>query len=243
MRPFTKSMAKLATIAALTLAAPTAPILFASTASAAACTGLQPGDLASTSDVTLTIGPPVTIPGITYSASSCKVNGGNVNAAQELALAVGLLPNAELADKSDTAGSGTVGGIEFTVTAGNANSGSWTLAWKDANGALAPNLPVQLDFVAVLKASNEATAYLFNDVVLTADPLNGSGSFSVQADPNRRGVFPRLSHLSLYVANFETPPGPNPTPTPTPAPEPATLALFGMGLASLGFAMRRRRRV
>ena len=54
---------------------------------------------------------------------------------------------------------GTVGGVQFTLDADlNTDSGDWGLSWTEVGS---PGLPITLDFVAVLKGSNNYASYLF----------------------------------------------------------------------------------
>ena len=123
-------------------------------------------------------------------------------------------------------------GLEFDLDTSGSTSGGWSLAASDVNGAMPLNLPVELDLVFVLKASNRYAAYFFDDAVL--DGTDG-GTWSI-AFENHGGQIPGLSHLSLY-ARIDEDGG-----VPSAIPEARTHAMMLAGLGLVGFMAYRRRR-
>lgn len=121
-------------------------------------------------------------------------------------------------------------GIAFEAGTSGGRSGTWTLAGTDINGAPLLNLPVELDLVTVLKASNRYTAYFFDDAVL--DGTDG-GTWSILF-MNHGGQIPDLSHLSVY-ARIDRDGG-----VPAAIPEAHTYAMMLAGLGLVGFRARRR---
>lgn len=122
-------------------------------------------------------------------------------------------------------------GVDFQLDASGHKSGSWSLLSTDANGLEGLNLPMELDLVVVLKASNRYAAYFFDDAVL--DGSDG-GTWSI-AFTNHGGQVPGLSYLGLYVRIDED--GGIPA-----IPEAHTYALMLVGLGLVGLAARRRAR-
>lgn len=132
-------------------------------------------------------------------------------------------------------GSGGFAGLEFTLTATAGVEGEWTLSWTDEVAPPA-SLPTEIDFVAVLKASTEWNAYLFENVPFSAAPGSGSGTWKIVGITNKNGIPADLSHLSLYVrsgAGGEVP--------PSGVPEPGSLLLLGLGLPLLSRHLRSRK--
>ena len=134
-------------------------------------------------------------------------------------------------DETDTAGSGTgtFGGINFTLSSTAGTSGSWTLTGVDTNGAgTPPDLPLFFDFVGMLKGSDSYALYLFDDVKFDG---NDGGSWTISF-LNNGGQIPALSHLNLYIREGDDP--------GQEIPEPGTLALLGLGLIGISTLRRRK---
>ncbi len=138
--------------------------------------------------------------------------------------------------KSDTGinsgvSSGSLSGIDFTLTASTGTAGTWTLEAFDSNGPSYANLPATMDFVGVLKASNGFAAYYFDDVTVSA---GNTGTWTI-AFANKGGQTPDLSHLSLYTRIDES------GGIPAAIPEARSYAMMLVGLGLVGFMARRAR--
>jgi len=122
-------------------------------------------------------------------------------------------------------------GVEFALDTAGKTGGTWTLAGTDVNGAALLNLPLEMDLVVVLKASNRYAAYFFDDAVF--DGADG-GTWSI-AFENHGGQIPRLSHMSFYVRIDED------GGIPSAIPEAQTYAMMLAGLGLVGFMARRKK--
>ncbi|MDP1679823.1 MAG: hypothetical protein Q8L02_06890 [Candidatus Nitrotoga sp.] len=104
---------------------------------------------------------------------------------------------------------GIFSSINFDLTAATGTSGLWTLTGTPIAPA---TLPIYLDFIVVLKASDRFGAWLLDDVVF--DGSDG-GTWAINftkptGNPNNPGsITPDLSHLSLYVRDGTPPPAPD----------------------------------
>lgn len=213
-------------IAALALAS----VFVAPSAMAASYCGASPsnGDGLSKSDMTFN----------SMAASDCYgVSSGNDDAETINGLANWQDPAGQwaLLAKSDAnvggVSSGSLSGIDFTLSASAGIEGTWTLEAFDSNGAAYANLPATMDFVGLLKASNGFAAYYFDDVVVSA---GNAGTWTI-AFVNHGGQPPDLSHLSLYT-RVDDGGG-----IPAAIPEAQTYAMMLAGLGLVGFMARRAR--
>lgn len=132
--------------------------------------------------------------------------------------------------ESGSASTGSFGGISYSLNGFSAStSGNWTL-----NAGPAGSLPVFVDFIAVLKGTNEHALWFFDDV-----KIDGSDNGTWQSVfTNNNFKLQDLSHISLYIRNGRDPGDP---PVVIDVPEPATLALVGLALFAAGAARRRAR--
>ena len=187
----------------------------------------NPADLAVTD---------VTFAGV--AASDCY---GVVQASSNSASTIGFADFAPLlvdAVPNGAAVTNSVDGVTFTVGVTYAQadptnpgtidqtSGAWTLSWTGGTA------PITLDIVAVLQSPSTFVSYLFSDLVLTATPGSGAGTWAINYQFNED--FPILSSMSLYVSGIS---GPTP---PTPVDEPASAVLLGIAALGLGLLLRRK---
>ncbi len=131
--------------------------------------------------------------------------------------------------KQDGSGSssGSIAGVNFSIEGDiNSTSGNWSLTWLAADPA---DLPLTLDFFIAFKGSNSHVSYLFEDVMFTSNPLNGSGTFEIKLTTGKTSI-PALSNINFFAK----------VGTPVEVPEPGTIALMAVGLAGLVVARRRK---
>jgi len=132
------------------------------------------------------------------------------------------------------------------------SDGTWTFSWMDNDVLTDPNLPLYVDLAFGFKAGSKnqdagVAYFFFDDFLLTDDPFETSGSFSLQVDPIA------LSHESLFVRLGDEPSACPPgtidrtipggplvceDPDVTPIPEPAPLFLISTGI--IGFWVNRK---
>lgn len=130
--------------------------------------------------------------------------------------------------------SGSLGGVEFTLSAVAQNSGDYTLEWTD-NGAAV--LPETFDLVFVAKAAQGHGAFLFDDITLSDSPATGGGTFTI-GFLNNGGNPPALSHLTMLARVGDDPP---PPPPPNSVSESSTLAMLFAGTALVAGRRRQKR--
>ena len=92
-------------------------------------------------------------------------------------------------------------------------------------------MPIVVDLEVGLFAGNNASGYLFEDVLLPITPNTGTGTFDINF-VNNGGQQPNISHLLLAGVVVGTPD--QQCANCASVPEPGSLALLGGGLTSLG---------
>lgn len=127
----------------------------------------------------------------------------------------------------------TLGGVEYAwsitgsgVSLATSKSGTWSFGADES---------VKLDLVVAMHASNRSAAFLFDDIVLTANQPE-QGTWQVKW-LNNGGQVPNFSNASLWIRDV----GPAPeVGTLASVPEPGTYVLVLAGLAGVGLVRRRR---
>ncbi|RDE52327.1 MAG: PEP-CTERM sorting domain-containing protein [Candidatus Accumulibacter meliphilus] len=191
----------------------------------------------STSDVTYGVNGPGSGPYVDANGCFGYMSGNDDNTdLNNAAVAAGWGNGFLQADKSDSAGSAIPlfgGTFTFTlVPSALSTSGTYTLSATDNNGASAPNFPINLDFVLVLKGGPGYAGWYFNDVGFDS---SGGGAWAIQF-LNPGNQIPALSHMSVYVREGDDGGGGGGN-----VPEPSALALASLAL--LGAYATRRRKV
>jgi hypothetical protein len=148
------------------------------------------------------------------------------------------------ANASDTTGSGSYGGLNFTISglSMTASAGTFTLSVLDPDPLNPPSIPIIIDLLFTLKAGTSTDFYFFDDLLLSGSN-DGTYSVSIRNPPNNS--FLGLSDITLLARDLrEVPnclPG-DPTCTPQEVPEPGSMVLVGLALAATGIVGRRRQR-
>ncbi|MGD9872355.1 MAG: PEP-CTERM sorting domain-containing protein [Thauera sp.] len=130
---------------------------------------------------------------------------------------------------SDT--STLIGDISFSLSADiNSVTGDWTLTATDSDPDTEPNLPLTLDFAALLKSGTKYAFWFFDD---RSVDVNNDGTFTIKFT-NNGGQFGELSHMDLLWRT-----GDEGGSGDQDIPEPGPLSLLGLGLMGLWFARRK----
>ena len=175
-----------------------------------------------------------------------------VNADAVSSISTGSGGNVLVADIDLAFGSGFVGldaqlgqvttfnGVAITINANNFDTGgTFDINWTDNNNPLI--LPIYMDFVVAVKASDAAASYLFNNKILD-DQGGGSGTRSgtyTISFLNNGGQIPDLSNISLFGRLGDDPTN-QCTNGSCAVPVPAAAWLFGSALFGLvGIARKR----
>jgi hypothetical protein len=188
---------------------------------------VQPAGGLSTSNVTFRSGNSDDCFGVVTNPQNPSTSG-NPSGWTVNTLAGGLFGGGWESFVKDDGGVGTLNnylGVNWTLSAPQqATSGNWSLTLADPAPA---NLPVTVDMLVVLKASNRWASYLFKAETFTLVGSN-PGTFQINF-VNGGGQIPGLSNMAIYFRQAAT-----------SVPEPATLTLLGLGLLSFSFLQRRK---
>jgi len=131
-------------------------------------------------------------------------------------------------------------GFNWTLSSPNTGtSGVWTLTLEDAHADDLITLPIFVDFLVVLKGSDNWAAYFFDDRQIAQTSNEGTFQIVFYTTPNSEHATPQipgLSHMSLYLRE-----GSDDDLPPERIPEPSAVALLGVGLLGMGLARKGRR--
>lgn len=199
----------------LTTAALAAAALFATAANAASCTGVSLGT-SSTSDFTL--GGADSDACVISTANPDQGPNGNRSGFSPDPFGTGWTLLAKVnSDSSPTVFDGVSFAGSLSPQAGT--SGTWTFGADQT---------VKLDLVVAMHASNRSGAFLFDDLVLTANTIQ-NGTWNI-AWVNNGGQVPDYSNSSFWLRDVSV------------VPEPSAYALMLAGLGVLGLVAHRRRK-
>lgn len=124
-----------------------------------------------------------------------------------------------------------IGDISFSLSANiDSVTGDWTLTATDSDPNTEPNLPLTLDFAALLKSGTKYAFWFFDD---RSVDVNNDGTFTIKFK-NNGGQFGELSHMDLLWRT-----GDEGGSGGQDIPEPGPLSLLGLGLMGLWFARRK----